>query len=197
MNTAGSCRRASATAPRRSAGRTQLSLRYQPDAPARVPPRTGMPFASIESTLPGLAASWGPQSRPASGPADRREAGPPTPAAASPAEVPPFSETPRSPDDYGDSPDRGQTDRQPHPGAGVAPPDDADPPLRGTGGDALPEGEQDRRILPPVQRPGAGRRRLDRRAPRGRLCHHGLSRPWSCPGPGVSAKAGMAELLGK
>ncbi len=96
----------------------------------------------------------------------------------------------RSRDDYGASADRGQTDRQPDPGAGLAPPDDADPPLRGAGGDALPEGEQDRRVLPPVQRPGAGGRGLDRRPPGGRLRHHGLSRPRPCPGPGHDRQGG-------
>ena len=42
---------------------------------------------------------------------------------------------------------------------------------------------EDRRLLPPVQRPGAGGRRLDRRAPRGRLRHHRLPRPRPRPGP--------------
>ena len=43
---------------------------------------------------------------------------------------------------------------------------------------------EDRRLLPPVQRPGAGGRRLDRRPPRGRLRHHRLPRPRPRPGPG-------------
>src|SRR5512147_1300195 len=61
------------------------------------------------------------------------------------------------------SADRSQTDRNARPGPGMAPSDDADPPVRGTGRDDVSETE-DRRLLPPVQRPGTGRRRLDRRA---------------------------------
>ena len=67
-------------------------------------------------------------------------------------------------------------------GARMAATDAADPPVRRTGGDAVPEGG-DRRLLPPVQRTGAGGRRFDRRAPRGRLRHHRLPRPRPCPGP--------------
>ena len=93
--------------------------------------------------------------------------------------------------------DRSQADGHPEPGPGLAAADDADPPVRRAVGDALPEAE-DRRLLPPVQRPGAGGRRLDRRPPRGRLRHHRLPRPRPRPGPRAwSAKAAMAELLGK
>ena len=47
---------------------------------------------------------------------------------------------------------------------------------------------EDRRLLPPLQRPGAGGRRLDRRPPRGRLRHHRLPRPRPRPGPRHGAR---------
>ncbi len=57
--------------------------------------------------------------------------------------------------------------------------------------------EQDRRVLPSVQRPGAGCGRVDRRPPGRRLRDHRLPRPRPRPGPGDGRRAGMAELLGK
>src|SRR5271157_885175 len=67
---------------------------------------------------------------------------------------------------YGPSANRSKADREPDAGLGLAAPDDVDPPVRGTGRDALPEGEQDRRLLPPVQRTGARRGGVDRRPER-------------------------------
>ena len=52
----------------------------------------------------------------------------------------------------------------------------ADPPLRGEGRPALRHGP-DRRLLPPLYRPGSGRRRHADGAERGRPGHHRLSRP--------------------
>ena len=94
-----------------------------------------------------------------------------------------------------------QTEAKPmvtrEPGAGLAATDAADPPVRRTGGDDVPEAE-DRRLLPPVQRTGAGGRRFDRRPPRGRLRHHRLSRPRPRPGPrdGRQAWHGRAARQG-
>src|SRR5438128_1923142 len=64
---------------------------------------------------------------------------------------------------YVASGDRSQADRHPQPGPALAAADDVDPPVRGAGGDDVPEGA-DRRLLPPIQRPGTSGRRLDRRS---------------------------------
>ena len=96
------------------------------------------------------------------------------------------------------SADRSQADGHAKPGPGLAAADAADPPVRRTLGDALPEPE-DRRVLPPLQRPGVGRRRLDRRPPRGRLRHHRLPRPRPRPGPrhGAEGRHGRDARQGR
>ena len=55
--------------------------------------------------------------------------------------------------------------------------DAADPPLRGEGGPALRHGP-DRRLLPPLHRPGGGRGRHPARAQARRQRDHRLPRPW-------------------
>ena len=81
-------------------------------------------------------------------------------------------------------------------GARRLPRDAADPPVRGKGRPAVRHGA-DRRLLPPLYRPGGGRRRHADGAEGGRPGHHRLSRPRPHAGLRHGPKGVMAELTGR
>ena len=78
--------------------------------------------------------------------------------------------------DDGDSAPRREDERFQGRAARLLPRDAADPPLRGEGGPALRHGP-DRRLLPPLHRPGSGRRRPRGDDRGGRPAGHDLPRP--------------------
>ena len=84
---------------------------------------------------------------------------------------------------------RGERRRRRRGAAGFLPPDAVDPPLRGEGGTALWHGI-DRRLLPPLHRPGGGGGRHAGGGAAERLRHHHLSRPRAYVGVRHGAERG-------